>query len=61
MGLADVANPDVQTGNPAVAAYIAEMNKQGFGDVITTAAAGWNVGEVTLAILQQGRRVRRTG
>ena len=52
MGLADVANPDVQTGNPAVAAYIAEMNKQGFGDIITTAAAGWNVGEVTLAILQ---------
>ena len=52
MGLADVANPDVQTGNPAVAAYIAEMNNQGFGDIITTAAAGWNVGEVTLAILQ---------
>ena len=42
----------MQTGNPAVAAYIAEMNKQGFGDIITTAAAGWNVGEVTLAILQ---------
>jgi branched-chain amino acid transport system substrate-binding protein len=53
MGLADIANPDVQTGNAAVAAYIAEMTNQGFGDIITTAAAGWNVGEVTLAVLQQ--------
>ena len=34
------------------------MNKQGFGDIITTAAAGWNVGEVTLAILQNAAASR---
>ena len=53
MGLADVANPDVQTGNPAVAAYIAEMTKPGLRRHHHHAAAGWNVGEVTLAVLQQ--------
>lgn len=52
MGLVDVSNPDVQTGNEGAAAYIAEMDNQGFGDIIATAAAGWNVGEVTVAVLQ---------
>ncbi|CAN5726376.1 hypothetical protein BH24ACT5_BH24ACT5_23210 [soil metagenome] len=52
MGLYDVANPDVQDIE-GVAAYAAEMEKQGFTDIITTASAGWNVGEVTVAILQQ--------
>ena len=32
-----------------VAAYIAEMEAQGLGDIITTGAAGWNAGEVTVA------------
>ncbi len=27
------------------------MDEQGFGDIITTGAAGWNAGEVTVAAL----------
>ena len=50
MGIVDVANPDVAATEP-VAGYIAEMEAQGLGDIITTGAAGWNVGEVTVAVL----------
>lgn len=50
MGIIDVANPDVAAAEPA-ASYIAEMETQGLGDIITTGAAGWNVGEVTVAVL----------
>ena len=35
MGLVDVANPEVAAVEP-VAAYIAEMEAQGLGDIITT-------------------------
>ena len=50
MGLADISNPDV-AASEAGAAYIAEMEAQGLGDIITTGGAGWNVGEVTVAVL----------
>jgi branched-chain amino acid transport system substrate-binding protein len=52
MGIRDVANPDVAAEEPA-ATYVAEMEARGLGDIITTGAAGWNVGDVTVAILQQ--------
>jgi branched-chain amino acid transport system substrate-binding protein len=50
MGLMDVANPEVAGAEPA-ASFIAEMEAQGLGDIVTTGAAGWNVGEVTVAVL----------
>ena len=50
MGIIDVANPEVAAVEPA-ASYIAEMEAQGLGDIITTGAAGWNAGEVTVAVL----------
>ena len=50
MGLVDVANPEVAAVEP-VASYIAEMEAQGLGDIITTGGAGWNAGEVTVAVL----------
>ena len=50
MGLADVANPDVAATEP-VAAYLAEMEAQGLSDIVTTGGAGWNAGEVTVAVL----------
>jgi branched-chain amino acid transport system substrate-binding protein len=50
MGLVDVANPEVAGVEPA-ATYIAYMEEQGLGDIITTGGAGWNVGEVTVAVL----------
>jgi hypothetical protein len=37
---------------PAVADYIAYMTAEGNADIITTAGAGWNVAEVTVAILK---------
>lgn len=51
MGLRDVANPTVQEEEP-VAVYLAEMERQGLADIVTTGAAGWNVGEVTVEILR---------
>ncbi len=53
MGIQDIANPAVQTGVPAIAEYIAYMESKGLGDIITTGAAGWNFGEVTVEILRQ--------
>lgn len=50
MGLRDVSNPDVAAAEP-VASYIAEMEAQGLGDIITTGGAGWNAAEVTVQIL----------
>jgi len=52
MGISDVANPDVAATEP-IASYIAYMDEQGLGDIITTGAAGWNVGEVTVQILAE--------
>ena len=52
MGIQDIANPEVQA-QPAIADYIAVMEEQGLGDIITTGAAGWNFGEVTVEILRQ--------
>lgn len=50
MGLRDVTNPEVAAAEP-VAGYIAEMEAQGLGDIITTGGAGWNAAEVTVQIL----------
>ena len=50
MGIIDVSNPEVAAADPA-ASYIAYMEAQGLGDIITTGAAGWNAGEVTVAAL----------
>ncbi|MGE3586453.1 MAG: ABC transporter substrate-binding protein [Ilumatobacteraceae bacterium] len=50
--LLDIGNPEVQT-MPVVADYIAFMEGQGLGDIITTGAAGWTTGEITVAILNQ--------
>lgn len=50
MGLRDVSDPDVAAAEP-VAGYIAEMEAQGLGDIITTGGAGWNAAEVTVQIL----------
>jgi branched-chain amino acid transport system substrate-binding protein len=50
MGLLDVADPAVSGAEPA-ASYIAEMEAQGLGDIITTGAAGWNAAEVTVAAI----------
>jgi ABC-type branched-subunit amino acid transport system substrate-binding protein len=50
MGLIDVQNPEVAATEPA-AAYLAEMEAQGLSDIVTTGGAGWNAGEVTVAVL----------
>ncbi|MDQ3543191.1 MAG: ABC transporter substrate-binding protein [Actinomycetota bacterium] len=50
MGIRDVADPAVMEEEP-VAAYLAEMESQGLSDIVTTAAAGWNVAETTVAVL----------
>ena len=50
MGLYDVADPATAELEP-VAAYLAEMEAQGLSEIVTTAAAGWNAAEVTVAVL----------
>jgi branched-chain amino acid transport system substrate-binding protein len=52
-GLADIGNPEVQASNPDYQAYVDYMTGKGLADIITTGGAGWNVGEVTFAILKQ--------
>lgn len=52
-GLEDIQNPAVQTANPKVAEYVAYMTARGKADMATTAAAGWNTGELTVEILRQ--------
>jgi len=42
----------VIAGTLGSAAYLAEMDRQGLADIVTTGAAGWNVGEVTVEILR---------
>jgi branched-chain amino acid transport system substrate-binding protein len=50
--LLDLGDPDVQA-LPAVAEYVAFMTEIGKAELITTAAAGWTTGEITVAILNQ--------
>jgi branched-chain amino acid transport system substrate-binding protein len=50
--LKDVNRPEV-AAEEGVIAYLDFMNGKGYGDVVTTASAGWTVGEVTVAILRQ--------
>lgn len=52
MGIRDVSDPAVQEEEP-VAAYLAEMERQGLTDIVTTGAAGWNAAELTVAVLVQ--------
>jgi ABC-type branched-subunit amino acid transport system substrate-binding protein len=52
-GIADIGNPEVVASNPDYQAYVDYMTAEGKADIITTAAAGWTVGEVTVAILKQ--------
>ena len=52
-GLKDVSNPEVVATDPDVQGYIDYMTNRGNGDIVTTAAAGWNIGEVTVEILRQ--------
>ena len=54
-GLADIGNPEVVASNPDYQAYVDYMTSIGKTDIVTTAGAGWNVGEVTLAILMQAQ------
>jgi hypothetical protein len=49
--LVDVNDPAI-AAKPAVADYIAYMTELGNKDIITTAGAGWNVAELTVAILK---------
>ena len=50
--LVDIGDPAVQAV-PVVAEYIEYMNGLGKGDLVTTAAAGWTTGEITVAVLKQ--------
>jgi ABC-type branched-subunit amino acid transport system substrate-binding protein len=50
--LKDVNDPEVQQ-DPKVAEYIEYMTANGYGDIVTTGAAGWGTAEVTVAILAQ--------
>lgn len=50
--LKDIGDPAVQA-LPAVQEYIDFMTAEGFGDIVTTAAAGWHTGEMTVAIIKQ--------
>jgi ABC-type branched-subunit amino acid transport system substrate-binding protein len=52
-GLADIGNPEVQSSDPDKQAYVDYMTEIGKADKITLAGAGWNVGEITVAILNQ--------
>ena len=52
-GIADIGNAEVVASNPDYQAYVDYMTAAGKGDIITTAAAGWTVGEVTVEILKQ--------
>lgn len=50
--LIDIGDP-ANDAIPAVAEYKAYMEGLGLTDIVTTAAAGWNAGEATVAILAQ--------
>ena len=52
-GLQDVTNPEVAAADPDVQAYIDYMTNRGNADIVSTATAGWNIGEVTVEILRQ--------
>lgn len=52
--LLDVNDPQNADKAP-VAAYLAYMESKGLTEFVTTATAGWNAAEVTVAILQQAQ------
>ena len=52
-GLKDIGNPATADEDPEVVAYREYMEGRGEGDTIPTSAAGWTLGEVTVAILAQ--------
>ncbi len=55
LGALDIGNPEVVASNPAAKEYADYMTSKGHGDIITTGAAGWAVGDVTVAILKQAK------
>lgn len=55
MGIKDVMNPDVVANDEALQQYLSEMEARGKADIVTTGAAGWLVGEVTVAVLQKAQ------
>ena len=52
-GLLDVGNPEVVAAVPAAQEYVDYMTSIGKAEEYTTAGAGWNGAEITVAILQQ--------
>jgi branched-chain amino acid transport system substrate-binding protein len=52
-GLADVADPAVAASNPDYQLYVDTMAAIGKPEIVPTAGTGWNVGDVTVAILKQ--------
>lgn len=48
----DVGNPEVQK-DPKVAKYVDAMTANGYGDKLSTARLGWDMGEITVAVLAQ--------
>ena len=51
-GLYDVSDPANAEVEP-VAAFLAEMEAQGLSEIVATAIAGWNTGEVTVEVLRR--------
>ncbi len=51
-GIKDIGNPATH-GEPGVKEYVDYLTSIGKTDIIPTAAAGWNAGEVTVAIIKQ--------
>ena len=52
--LMDVNDPQ-NADEPSVSAYLAYMESKGLTDFVTTATAGWNAAEVTVAIIKQAQ------
>lgn len=52
-GLIDIGDADVVASDPEAQEYVAYMESIGKADLMITAGAGWNIGELTVAILQQ--------
>ena len=52
-GLKDISNPEVAAADPEIGTYLAAMEAAGAADTVPTSAAGWTIGEVTVAILAQ--------
>lgn len=52
-GVEDVADPATVESDADVAEFVAYMEERGQGDIVSTAVAGWNAMDVTVAMLAQ--------